>query len=138
MKEKIKGLKFVISRSFIKDKIQETIEFFDSFVKYNNNKGDKIIFYKDITLIRYYKRQTIGKYKGITFYIGIADNKKNNIIVYQYQEFFNETFSKILFIINKIIKPYLIANLLKQLKADGKIEIGPLILTTEGLYKKGF
>jgi hypothetical protein len=135
MKKEINGLKFVTHRSFFKNRELEAIEFFDSSVeyKYSNKKYNKKIFYKDVALVRYYREKRTGKYKGDTFYMSISDNKKNNIII---NEDFDETFPKILHIVHKIIKPYLVINLLKQLDIDGKIKIGPLILTSEGLYKE--
>lgn len=136
MEKEINRLKFVISCSFFKDKEQEAIEFFDSFFKYSGKKNNTKIFYKDIILVRYNKEQKIGKYKGVTFYIRIYDNKGNNVVIYQYQQSFDETFSKILHVVDRIIRPYLAVNLLKQLEIDGKIKIGSLVLTAKGLYKK--
>jgi len=119
-----------------------TLEFSDSFVEYTSKK----IYYNDIIGLSYHSIK-----KSINFipteqsyHISILDSNNGSINIDFSSTFYIKNkeklnlFSKIIYLVEKVIKPYLFLNLLTQFKNKGAIRIGPLNITTDGLYKDRF
>ena len=117
----------------------KTIEFSDSFVE-STGYGGRRIYYRDVIGLSYY---SISRYMNFvpmeqSFYIVIKDNNTDIDIkltgsLYVGHKDNKKIFYEIIYIIEKIIKPFLFLNLLKELSGKGRVVVGKIELTNDGL-----
>lgn len=126
----------------------KTVTFSESFLVYR----DEEVFYKDISSIAYL--WTITKHTIYFIPAGTSNEYYMNIKTPQTslhidfksawlsskksEQERQEAFLKLHYILENLIKPFVLINLLLEYAEKDKLEIGPLAITPEGLYKKRF
>lgn len=121
---------------------KNTVKFSSSFVEY----GSKRIYYKNITGLSYHSIKQYINFlpAGQNYYIVIEDDYNTIDIKFSSSFFFignkerKDLFSQIIYLSEKVIKPFLLLNLINQFSKDGYIKIASLTITTDNIRRERF
>lgn len=130
MENNIKEIELV---NYLKYKIKIS----DKFIE----KKEKRIYFDDVISVRCRTWRQHASYFGAKAYHGqfnrilILDNKKNKLDL-SFSSISEESFQNFLHIVSAIVGP-LANNISRKIKSGQEVEISNLLLTQNGIYKKG-
>jgi hypothetical protein len=116
---------------------RSSIDFYSSFLIF---KGEKIL-YSDIDGVAYLWTRTTHRIYGIptgtshSYYLALREKGVKHKITFSGSQN-KDIFAKFVFVIDNLIKPFVLVNLLLDYAKNEKLEIATLTITPVGIYRK--